>query len=647
MSRRLSSALEGIRKMGRVLSMAGRGAATCAVLLFGLGILESAVLFVKRPEPLSTDLALRLVWSPLLLGAIGAAFGVVVAAVAALALARVRSTRADGAAVWALGLPAILGFYWVFAANRVYPGSSRDPVALALDALAAVAGLILAGILWRAAVVSRVGGRRRVRWTLALVLVLWLPLYALSGEPMLERTRVSAPEAPAPAPAKGARNLVLVMLDTVRADCLSCYGPAEFPTPNIDRLAAESTLFEQAVTPEPLTRPAVCTMFTGLYPRTHGVDTNTKALSTDFPTLAEILRSHGYATAAFTAASVLSGEYGTAQGFDYYYEPSEPWWYLRSDFAARRLYISLTSWGNWWVEVPAREITARAASWLRRHRDRPFLLFVHYFDAHAPYDPLPEYDLALREGLGTVQAPYDDEQVRFSPDFVMPPAFLRQEWLRYSGEIAHVDESVGELIDFLDRSGLSDSTVVVLLTDHGESFEHAAYFSHGTRLYDPQVHVAFMVRDPARPRASRLRGQVRLTDVLPTLLSLLGFSPPAPVQGVDLVPRMDGRAPDDDLPGFCQTDLEDRRPLSGRASHALRLPPWKYIESPGEGLVELYDLAADPGETLNVAVEASDVQARLADALAEWMESTETLELDPVELTPEAREALRALGYVQ
>ena len=635
--------------MRRMRFMMRRGARTGAVLFLSFGLLESVVLLAKRPEPWSGALALRIAWSPLLLGVIGLLPGLLAGAAAAVALALSprRAAGVERSAAWALTLPGLLGFYWVFAANRLYSGSSREPAAIALDGLAAAAAVALAVVLWKSTVIGEAGARARLRWTAALVLVLWLPLYALSVEPAVERTRISPPQPSARPEPEGASNLLLIMLDTVRTDCLSCYGPTEFQTPNIDRLAAESVLFEQAITPEPLTRPAVCTMFTGLYPRTHGVDTNTKALGPDFATLAEVARVEGYATAAFTAATVLSGAYGTARGFDYYSEPSEPWWYLRSDFALRRLYVSLTSWGDWWIEIRGREVTRRATTWLRRNGDRPFLAFVHYFDAHAPYAPLREHDRALRERPVTIPVPYDDEQIRFSPGFDMPADFLRQEWLRYRGEIAHVDESVGELLDFLDRAGLSEKTVVALVSDHGESFEHAAYFSHGTRLYDPQVHVAFMIRDPSLPRAARMRGQVRLVDLFPTLLSLLDLSPPVPVQGVDLAPRIRGTARDTDLPAFCQTDLDDRRPLSSRASHALRLPPWKYIESPEAGPVELYDLRTDSGETSNVASRFADVRAELAEALREWQASTERLELEPVEMTPEGLEALRALGYVQ
>lgn len=621
------------------------------------------MLFAKRPEPLSGAMAARIFWSPLVYGLAGLALGVVVGLVAA-ALLSCRTRRvtpdAERSSVWSLTLPAILGLFWVYAANRLYPGDSRAATALILDGAVLVASLVLTVVLWSRTVTRAAPFRERALLTAVLVVVIWLPLYALSGTPSLEQTRVAREDAGAPEAPDGSPNLILIMTDTFRTDCLSCYGPTEFDTPAIDRLASEGALFEQAVTPEPLTRPAVCTLFTGLHPRTHGVDSNTKRLGDDFVTLAETLRSGGYRTAAFTAATVLSGAYGTAQGFDYYSEPSEPWWYLRPDTALRRLYISLSSWRSWWIEIPATEVNRRAMAWLDANGDRPFFMFVHYFDAHAPYAPPAEFDLAAREGLDRVPRPYEDEQVRFSPGFEMPEDFLRQQWLRYRGEIAFVDSSLSEFLGHLRESGILDETVVALVGDHGESFEHHAWFSHGTRLYDTQVHVPMIIRGPGVPAGVRVTDQVRLLDVYPTLLSLVGGEVSGPVQGVDLSRRngwpgargvvspagaVAARA--GDLPAFCQTDLGDRRPLSSRVSFALRLPPWKVIVSPEMGLTELYDVASDPGETLDVAPLNPATVVEMDAALESWKSETEALDLEPVEMTPEALESLRALGYLQ
>jgi arylsulfatase A-like enzyme len=292
-------------------------------------------------------------------------------------------------------------------------------------------------------------------------------------------------------------------------------------------------------------------------------------------------------------------------------------------------------------------MTDRAVSWISNNLSRPFFAYVHYFDPHWPYEPPPEYDLAALAGLADVPVPYQDPQDRFRADFEMPPAFLRREWLRYQGEISYTDAQVGRLLAELERLELLKNTLLLVVSDHGEGFEHKFYFAHGNRLYDQLVSVALMVHHPdARP--ARLKGQVRLIDVCPTILSLCGVPPASPMQGVDLSVRvLSPDAPAEDLPAFCQTDFENPKPLSSRVSVGLRLPPWKYIDSPEIGLEELYDLGGDPLETRNLAESLPEVGRRLSLLVEQWLASTESRDVAPAELSPERLEALRALGYLQ
>lgn len=634
-------------RFGRLI---GWGALTGALLFLIMGGLEALVLFVKRPEPWTLDLFGRLVWTPVLYGLIGLAAGCLLGCLVAVALtmARSRATRSgERAAVWAVALPFFLAFFWLFAAQRVIAGGWRAPAAIIVSFVLVVAAVALALFLWRRAVRDAFTPRAIVRWTTVLVLVLWVPVYAVVAEPSLEYTRTT-PRPPVEAEPPSDLNVLFIMVDTLRADCLSCYGPTEFATPNIDGLAAESALFEEVVTPEPKTRPALASMFTGLYPRTHGVDTNAKTLGEEFTSLPEVMRVHGYATAGFTAASVLSGYFGTAQGFDYYAESPHPWFQLRTDCALFRFHKMFTIWPELMNGTRAGLINKRVATWLRDNRRRPFFAYVHYFDPHAPYWPIRKYDFAAAEGLGGARAPTRDRRELAAPDFEMPRDFLRREWLRYRGEIASVDERIGELMRVLEEIGEADRTIVVLVADHGESFEHGVYFSHGVRLYDPEIHVPLMIRDPRDLRPRRLSGQVRLIDLYPTVLELVGLKSPVPCQGVDLTPRLaGGPEASEHLPAFCQTDLEETQPRLARASFGLRLPPWKYIESPRIDLIELYNLERDPAETVDVAEASPEVRGRMAAALGSWMATTERLELPPDELAPQALEALRALGYLQ
>jgi len=609
--------------------------------------LEWVVLYIKVPPPLSLSLVGDLFSNALIYGLIGAVVGSLAGLVAGLLGWRGRH------APWALVMAGVLALYWVFAVNRLYPGSSREPVALALSGGAVLAAVVVGVVL----LVRGRDWRRLVAPTVLVFLVLWLPLYVLSAEPAMERTRRGAARPEGAVARAGAPNVILVMLDTTRADCLGCYGSTECPTPRLDALADQSALFEQCVSLQPLTRPMACTLLTGLHPRRHGVDTNTKSLDPGFETLAESFLRAGYGTAAFTAASVLSGYYGTAQGFELYSEPSEPWWYLRSDLAVRRLYISLTQWGNWWVEIAADEVTSRAGRWIRSRArdDRPFFAFVHYFDPHAPYAPPPAFDLAARDGVDGVPRPYEVESERFEDGFSMPEEYVRQEWRRYQGEIAFMDEQVGILLDVLEESDIAEETIVVVVGDHGESFEHGFYFAHEFRLYESLVHVPLMIRWPGRISPSRIAAQITLADIAPTVLGLAEtpISPEAQsapeADGVDRAPLMVfDRVPTEMTEAvYCQTNTDEGRPFYGWYSHAVRAYPWKYIDSPEVGLRELYDLQNDPEELTNLVDVERERAARMAALLGAWLGGTERFEVEPEELSPRRIEELKSLGYLQ
>lgn len=646
------------------ISAVGAAARDGALLFAALGLLEWAVLEFRAPVHSGWFLIRDLVWNVFLHSAGGALLGVIVG-VFLSAFSHLSDRRSSGTRVtalhrhhasWSVLLAGALGFYWVFAVNRLHPGDSRDPVALALSAAALLLAVVMFFVLLR---IGRggLGNLGRVRLTALLLLILWLPLYVASARPAVEQTRsagrtqgnaeiMDTGECP---------NIILIMMDTTRSDCLGCYGSEECPTPNLDRLAREGVLFEQCIATEPLTRPMTSTLFTGLHPRTHGVDSNTKSLDESFLTLAESLRNRGYETAAFTAATVLSGFFGTDQGFDLYMEPTEPWWYLRVDFAVRRLYISLTSWGNWWVEVPADETTRRATRWIGRERERPFFAFVHYFDPHAPYTPPARHDLAALDGLEDLPVPYEYEAQRFEEGYEMPDDYLALQWRRYQGEITFVDEEIGKLLAFLDDERLTDETVVLLVGDHGEGFEHGFYFAHAYRLYEGLVHVPLIMRYPGAVAGQRIATQVRLSDVSPTLLSLAGVVPGPEIQGKSLLPLMEPAAGSAtglgaiacDRPAYCQTDCMDSRPFFGWLSFGIRMPPWKYIESPEVDLVELYNLDEDPLETENLAESRPDLVVEFGADLHAWMEDTEYRETEPEALSPERRESLRALGYLQ
>ena len=442
-------------------------------------------------------------------------------------------------------------------------------------------------------------------------------------------------------------NIVILMLDTTRIDCLGCYGSTNGVTPRIDELATESVVFEQAVTPEPLTRPAVSTMLTGLYPRTHGVDTNRKKLADQFTTLPEVLSDNGYVTGGFMSAAVLSSFYGTGQGFDTYVGPAEGTWELSRMTAVAKLYYSAVNRSARLFEMPGGKTVERAATWIDNNRQRPFFAFVHLFDPHFPYDPPPEHDFAAREGFTGIRAPYSDPLVRFEPGFEMPDDYLEMMWLKYRGEVSYTDECVGRMLDALDSMGLADDTIVVLVSDHGESFEKGFYFAHGTRLFDSLVRVALMVRYPGLEEPHRVSGQVLLTDLYPSLLAMLDLPVEDDIQGRDVFTTRGGANADSVRPVFLQTDFENAEPNRARMSLGVRTPEWKYVVSPELDLTELYDLVNDPTEVVNLVDTRPEMRGRFAGLLSDWTAETEQNVRPVEELSPERLEALRALGYVQ
>jgi membrane-anchored protein YejM (alkaline phosphatase superfamily) len=268
--------------------------------------------------------------------------------------------------------------------------------------------------------------------------------------------RLGAPETKPP---EDAANLLLVTMDTTRADRLGAYGGPPGLTPNLDRLAASGVVFERGYCPMPLTGPSHAALLTGLTPRENGVVQNGVPLGTDPPTMAEVLRSRGFRTGAVVAAFPVSSKLGFARGFEFFDDD-----FAAADALSRLTTLRLT--GSLGIidakarlQRPADEVTPPAIRWLKDDRNRPFFLWVHYFDPHTPYEPPYAY-------WNSTDA--ENPQVRL-----------------YDGEIAFMDAHVGQLLAALDDLGLRENTVVVAVADHGESLgEHDYYYDHGRYVYD-------------------------------------------------------------------------------------------------------------------------------------------------------------------
>src|SRR5262245_18623510 len=352
------------------------------------------------------------------------------------------------------------------------------------------------------------------------------------------------------------RNLLLVSLDTVRADRLGCYHYAAAQTPNIDALAAGGLRFEQATTVVPLTLPAHSSLMTGTFPGWHGVrDNGGFYLEDDQLTLAEILRERGFRTGGFVGAFVLDRRWGIAQGFDRYFD----------DFDLDRFPSAA---GMDMIQRPGSEVVDRALEWLQTDRQQPFFAWVHLYDAHTPYEA-PE--------------PF---RSRFPP--------TRDG--AYDAEIASADAQIGRLVDALRADGRLADTLVIVVADHGEMLGEHGELTHGFFIYEAATRIPLIVSGPGVP-ARVVADQVLIVDVMPTALALVGIKVPDQVQGTNLMPLARG----EHLGLVAHSESWYPRYHYGWSElRSIQDERFKMIRAPRP---ELYDLATDPREEQDRATE--------------------------------------------
>ncbi|HYG64316.1 MAG TPA: sulfatase [Thermoanaerobaculia bacterium] len=424
-------------------------------------------------------------------------------------------------------------------------------------------------------------------------------------------------------------DVIVYLVDTLRADHLGCYGYPRETSPRIDAFAAESVLFENAVAQSAWTRPAVTSILTGLDPHSHGVQERLDALPMSLDTLPEILRREGYQTAAFVSSAVITAKFGFDQGFDTFQQR------VKETIEAER---PTSEWVN-----------EEALRWLeQRDPDRPFFLFLHTLDPHMPYQP-PE---PFRRRLAPDADPRAGllENVVALRDGQRPSSAREREEISalYDAEIAANDAAFGRLIAELRARGLYDPLVLVFVSDHGEELLDHGGWEHGASLYQELIHVPLMLKLPGRTGAGRRIGEtVRQVDVLPTLLDVLGGKIPPGIQGRSLLPLLQSpsRRPRRPPAAFSSLDVDGRRIESAILQDRKLIHTLAHDRRPA-GL-ELYDLAADPGERRNLAA-ADPATVRGLSWLLEQRARAGTPEKPPqVPLDPELEKQLRALGYLR
>lgn len=469
------------------------------------------------------------------------------------------------------------------------------------------------------------------------------------------------------------RHVILISVDTLRADHLGCYGYRRPTSPNIDRLAGHGVVFRNAIAQAPWTTPSHFSLLTSLYPSTHGVNESFSDLLTHLRspgvrfrtlpprrvTLAEVFRQAGFETAAFTGGISVAARLGFAQGFDVYDE-------------------NMGALGS--------EIHAPLRIWLEGHRDRSFFLFLHTFEVHAPYTGtyfLPEVRSAANaERLQKLGHDVEECAARLVASnrahdaaALMPMADRLRRRLQelelyqpavtealYDGGIRNTDDHLARILERIDTLGIGQDALIVLTSDHGEEFaDHHPdrfYNVHGRDLYDELLHVPLILAAPGRlPQGVVSEAQVRLLDVMPTILDWAGLAIPDDVQGESLLPLLRDPTTVTDRPAVAEASLGPYE------RNALREDGWKYILTrsypTGEGedqpereaprAEELYDLRADPGEKRNLAAAEGAPTARLRAELRTIIAAARRLRgqgSPQITLDSELREQLRGLGYV-
>ena len=399
-------------------------------------------------------------------------------------------------------------------------------------------------------------------------------------------------------------NIILITLDTTRADRMGFLGSKRGLTPNLDSLAQQAAAFSRAYSQVPLTTPSHATILTGTYPQFNHVSDLGSPLGKDLPYLPDILRQHGYRTAAFVGSQVLDPKSAAAPGFDRGFETYDAPFHIRGQGEDR--YHS--------VERRGMAVVESASAWLDQHPQGPFFLWLHFYDPHDPYDPPPP----------------------FKAQYAASP---------YDGEIAYVDFAVGKLLTTLRSRGLYDQSLIVVVADHGEAFGEHGEWSHGLFLYDETIHVPLLIKLPSAGSGRRLiESRVGLIDIAPTLLQEVGIAAPSAMQGQSLLELVKAKsnAAAQDRPEYAETDYPYRA-FGWSSLRAWRAGKYLYIDAPQR---ELYDQPLDPPAAHNLANSAPSVTDTMASQLDEFRHKTSRAGHAEVALTPRQAEQLQALGYV-
>ncbi len=483
-------------------------------------------------------------------------------------------------------------------------------------------------------------GKRRIlraRYLLPLAAIALAAVLLLAWPRGLQTPKFQQPSADRSTPSQAVQrlragaagaNLIIILLDAARASHFTSFGHDRNTTPNIAKLFDDGILLTEAYAAGANTKASVASLFTSQFPDTHGTLSLPWPLATEDATLAECLRDAGYTTAGFIANPVVSREFGYARGFDTFDEVARR--------SPDRLHPGV---------VDGAKVRDAAIGWMRAHKGKRFFTYLHFLEPHYPYAAPGAFRKRIMGG--------EERDWRRA-----------DQSIRYDASLAYADSLVGNLLSELKKLGLFEKSVIIVLADHGEAFGEHGYFGHTTTVYREMVHIPVGVQLPSRcESAPRRRSEVFcLTDLMPTLLDLLGVPPSKTMQGRARLALLTGE--DESLPGFAVTrarggDATGGQEDSNQVSYALRVPRYTLILGDRGRQVELYDRSADPGEQENLASKQRDVTRDLHARFRAWAATQRgrpvvlrggrvflATSQDP-EMTERTRQELKTLGYLK
>ncbi len=459
----------------------------------------------------------------------------------------------------------------------------------------------------------------------------------------------------------GRPNVLVVVMDTVRADHLSLYGYGRDTSPNLKKLAADSVVYTQAMAPSDMTLTSHASLFTGLYPTWHGAycqppeAAHGRVLNPGATTLAETLLGKGYSTVGVAANLYLRADFGLQRGFQTFQIPrpvpvlgaDESWYLLR--IRMRRLLSSVVDTAQFdRLFTRGDDVNRELYKAIETQGRAPFFAFANYMDAHFPYLPPPPYDRLFPGKDGKLfQGDLEEAEERVMRGEPLKPGEYSHLLSQYDGGIAYTDAQIGKLIDWLKQRNLYDNTLIVITSDHGEAFGEKNLVLHGNSVYQNLLHVALMIKYPKKAAVGVVNDPVSLIDIAPTILTSLGVPVDAKMQGRNLL--VNATLPKRELfsESFpCPVPHPPECPGGGCTSRALLAWPYKLVTS-SSGKYEVYDISADPNETHDLSAANETRASELGTELKAWVKTMPARPKQKLKLDWDAVQRLKSLGYAQ